>query len=102
MVVFHNLTALSSQMTSYEVILSICHEDFNDKTIFPLRGHVDWRTPGTSPPYPYLYPFLRYSKTDTSVSIRPSGNTAGINQYFCKILVCGVFGTHNHIFDIFY
>ena len=64
MVVFHNLTSLSSlvrwrHMTSYcQYVIDI----FDDKTTFPLGGHVDWGNPGTWSPYPYLYPFLRYSK----------------------------------------
>ena len=46
--------------------------------------------------------FWDIRKEDTSGTIRPSASTAGINWYFVKILVCGVFGTPNHIFDIFY
>ena len=48
-------------------------------------------------PIPISIHFWEILKTDTSGSIRPSASTAGINQYIGKILVCGVFGTPNHL-----
>ena len=53
-------------------------------------------------PIPSSFHFWDILKTDTFETIRSSASTAGINQYIGKILVCGVFGTPNHIFDIFY